>query len=282
MQWIALVGILFAVVDVATIRTDFQVAQWAFDGVNLCFGANALLSAVLLLATARFGGRTARLFLLGWTPMVLVGGWFSLGGLLGLAQAQNPHRWVMFACLLQGIGWAVALGDRALSLQRERDRARALAELDALTGLPNRRMLDRELAEARSGWLLICDLDSFKAVNDRYGHAVGDRCLVHFAQCLRESLAGAAVFGRYGGEEFLAIVPGGDLFQARLLAERLRERTASTPVFVGEDQHRLTVSIGIAELDPADPVYALGQADRAMYQAKAGGRNRVETAAAMG
>jgi diguanylate cyclase (GGDEF)-like protein len=282
MQWIALVGILFGLVDVATIRSHFLVAQWAFDGVNLCFGANALLSAALLVGTARSGGRTARLFLLGWTPMVLVGGWFSVGGLLGLAQAQNPHRWVMFACLLQGIGWAVALGDRALSLQRERDRARALAELDALTGLPNRRMLDRELAEARSGWLLICDLDSFKAVNDRYGHAVGDRCLVHFAQCLREALAGAAVFGRYGGEEFLAIVPGGDLTQARVLAERLRERTASTPVFVGEDQHRLTVSIGIAELDPTDPRQALSLADRAMYQAKAGGRNRVETAASPG
>lgn len=278
MQWIALFGIAMGAIDVAAIQSHFKIAQWAFDMVNVSFGANALLSAVLLIGTAWSGKRTARLFLLGWTPMVLVGGWFSIGGLLGLAQAQDPHRWVMLVCVLQGIGWAVALGDRALSLQRERDRARALAELDALTGLPNRRMLDRELGEARGGWLLICDLDSFKAVNDRYGHAVGDRCLVHFAQCLREALAGAAVFGRYGGEEFLAIVPGCDQTQARLLAERLRERTASTPVFVGEDQHRLTVSIGVAALDPVDPKLALGIADRAMYRAKAGGRNRVEMA----
>jgi diguanylate cyclase (GGDEF)-like protein len=180
--------------------------------------------------------------------------------------------------VLQGIGWAVALGDRALSLQRERDRAWALAELDPLTGLPNRRMLDRELTEARSGWLLVCDLDEFKAVNDRYGHAVGDRCLIHFAQCMREALAGAAVFGRYGGEEFLAIVPGGDSEQARSLAERLRERTASTPVHVDADRHRLTVSIGVAALDTVDARVAMALADRAMYQAKAEGRNRVALA----
>jgi diguanylate cyclase (GGDEF)-like protein len=278
MQWIALVGIALGVLDVIAIRSHFQWAQFAFDGINLAFGANAALSACLLAGTAWSGGRSARLFLLGWSPMVVVGAWFSVGNLIGVPETPDPHRWVMFACVLQGIGWAVALGDRALSLQRERDRAWALAELDELTGLPNRRMLDRELAELRSGWLLICDLDTFKSVNDRYGHAVGDRCLVHFAQCMREALAGAAVFGRYGGEEFLAIVPGGEREQARSLAERLRERTASTPVHVDVGDHRLTVSIGIAALDTLDPKAALGIADQAMYRAKAAGRNRVEMA----
>lgn len=276
MQWIALVGIVLGLIDFAVIESHYSWAQLAFDGVNLSFGANALLSAALLLATAWTGGRTARLFLLGWIPMVLIGGWFSVGGFLGLAQSQSPHRWVMLACVLQGIGWAIALGDRALSLQRDRDRAWALAELDSLTGLPNRRMLDRELAKARSGWLLICDLDGFKAVNDRFGHDAGDRFLKHFAECLREALTDAMVYGRYGGEEFLAILPGGDHAQARLIAERLRERTAGTPLRVGEHEHQLTVSIGIAELDPADPKRALRTADSAMYKAKAGGRNRVE------
>lgn len=278
MQWIALGGIVLGVIDVLAIQNHFALAQWAFNGINLSFGANAVLSAWLLIGTAWSGGRSARLFLLGWMPMVVVGAWFSVGSLIGLPQTQAPHRWVLFACMLQGIGWAIALGDRALSLQRDRDRAWALAELDALTGLPNRRMLDRELGEARAGWLLICDLDAFKAVNDRYGHAVGDRCLVHFAQCMREALAGAAIFGRYGGEEFVAIVPDGDGEHARSLAERLRERTASTPVHVQNDRHRLTVSIGIAELDPADPRTALSNADRAMYRAKSAGRDRVEMA----
>lgn len=278
MQWIALGGIALGVVDVWAIQNHFTLAQMSFDGINLSFGANAVLSAWLLIGTAWSGGRSARLFLLGWMPVVVVGAWFSVGSLVGLPQTQAPHRWVLFACMLQGIGWAVALGDRALSLQRERDRAWALAELDSLTGLPNRRMLDRELDEARAGWLLICDLDAFKAVNDRYGHAVGDRCLVHFAQCMREALAGAAIFGRYGGEEFVAIVPNGDAEHARGLAERLRERTASTPVHVHNDRHRLTVSIGIAELDPADPRVALSNADRAMYRAKSAGRDRVEMA----
>lgn len=279
MQWIALGGIAFGVIDVLAIRAWFPLAQLSFNLVNLSFGANAALSAWLLAGAAWSGGRTARLFLLGWVPMVLVGAWFSIGSLIGLPQTQDPHRWVLFACVLQGLGWAVALGDRALSLQRERDRAWALAELDELTGLPNRRMLDREIGELRVGWLMVCDLDFFKVVNDRHGHAVGDRCLVHFAQCLRESLAGAAVFGRYGGEEFVAIVPGGSSEEVRELAERLRERTASTPVHVDGDQHRLTVSIGLAALEGDDPRAALKRADQAMYRAKAGGRNRVELAA---
>jgi diguanylate cyclase (GGDEF)-like protein len=278
MQWIALAGIVLGVIDVLTIQSHFRIAQLAFDGINLLFGANALLSAWLLSGTAWSGGRTARLFLLGWLPMVVVGAWFSVGSLIGLPQTPDPHRWVLIACMLQGVGWAIALGDRALSLQRDRDRAWALAELDELTGLPNRRMLDRSLGKARSGWLLLCDLDEFKSVNDRHGHAFGDHCLVHFAQCLRESLAGAAVFGRYGGEEFLAIVPDGDQAYAQTLAERLRERTASTPVDVRECRHRLTVSIGIAALDSADALAALALADRAMYRAKAAGRNRVEMA----
>lgn len=279
MQWIALGGIAFGVIDVLAIRAWFPLAQLSFNLVNLSFGANAALSAWLLAGAAWSGGRTARLFLLGWVPMVLVGAWFSIGSLIGLPQTQDPHRWVLFACVLQGLGWAVALGDRALSLQRERDRAWALAELDELTGLPNRRMLDREIGELRVGWLMVCDLDFFKVVNDRHGHAVGDRCLVHFAQCLRESLAGAAVFGRFGGEEFVAIVPGGSSEEVRELAERLRERTASTPVHVDGDQHRLTVSIGLAALEGDDPRAALKRADQAMYRAKAGGRNRVELAA---
>jgi len=276
MQWVAFAGIAFGVIDVILIQSHFQIAQLAFDGVNLSFGVNAFLSAVLLAGTAWSGGRAARLFLLGWAPMVVVGAWFSVGSLILLPQTQDPHRWVLFACVLQGIGWAIALGDRALLLQRDRDRAWALAEIDELTGLPNRRMLDRELTEVRGGWLLICDLDFFKAVNDRYGHAVGDRFLVHFAQCMREALAGAAVFGRYGGEEFLAILNAGDRESAYAMAERLRERTASTPVQIDAKAYRLTVSIGIASLDSVDPRVALASADRAMYRAKANGRDRVE------
>lgn len=278
MQWISIATIALGLINIAVIQSNFPLAQRCFAAINLLFGAIAILSASLLVATAWSGGHSARIFLLGWTPMVLVGAWFSVGSLIGVPQTPNPHRWVMFACLLQALGWACALADRALSVQRERDRAWALAELDELTGLPNRRMLDRELLQARSGWVLIFDLDGFKAVNDRFGHAVGDSCLVHFAQCMREALAGDAVFGRYGGEEFIAIVPGGDRDHACMLGERLRERTSSTPVRAGCEQHRLTVSVGIASLEASDARAALGEADRALYRAKSGGRNRVELA----
>lgn len=278
MQAIALVTIALGLINLAAIQSNFALAQWCFAAINALFGVIAVMSASLLIGTARSGGHFARLFLLGWTPMVLVGAWFSVGSLVGVPQTTNPHRWVMFACVLQALGWAFALADRALSMQRERDRAWALAELDELTGLPNRRMLDRELGLARSGWVLIFDLDGFKSVNDRYGHAVGDNCLVHFAQCMRESLAGDAVFGRYGGEEFIAIVPSGDREHACRLAERLRERTSSTPVHAGGEMHCLTVSVGIASLEACDARAALAEADRALYRAKSGGRNRVELA----
>jgi diguanylate cyclase (GGDEF)-like protein len=278
MQWIALATIALGLIDVLAIQSNFALAQQCFALINFLFGVIAVVSATFLCATAWSGGRSARLFLLGWAPMVVVGAWFSVGSLVGVPQTENPHRWVMFACVLQAIVWACALGDRAVAMRRERDRAWALAELDELTGLPNRRMLDRELSQARSGWVLIFDLDGFKAVNDRYGHAVGDSCLVHFAQCMREALAGDAVFGRYGGEEFIAIVPVGDRSQACMLAERLRERTSSTPVHAAGDLHCLTVSVGIASLDASDARDALAEADRALYRAKSGGRNRVELA----
>ncbi len=278
MQAVSLVTIALGVLDVMVIQSNFVLAHWCFAAINALFGVIAVMSATLLIGTAWSGGHSARLFLLGWTPMVLVGAWFSVGSLIGLPETTNPHRWVMFACVLQALGWACALADRALAMQRERDRAWALAELDELTGLPNRRMLDRELGLARSGWVLIFDLDGFKSVNDRFGHAVGDNCLVHFAQCMRESLAGDAVFGRYGGEEFIAIVPSGERDHACRLAERLRERTSSTPVHAGGEMHCLTVSVGIASLEASDSRAALAEADRALYRAKSGGRNRVEFA----
>ena len=278
MQAVSLATIALGLLNVSVIQSNFALAQWCFAAINALFGVIAVMSASLLVGTAWTGGYSARLFLLGWTPMVLVGAWFSVGSLIGVPQTTNPHRWVMFACVLQALGWACALADRALAVQRERDLAWALAELDELTGLPNRRMLDRELGLARSGWVLIFDLDGFKSVNDRYGHAVGDNCLVHFAQCMRESLAGDAVFGRYGGEEFIAIVPSGTREHACLLAERLRERTSSTPVHAGGEMHCLTVSVGIASLEASDARAALAEADRALYRAKSGGRNRVELA----
>lgn len=119
------------------------------------------------------------------------------------------------------------------------------------------------------------DLDHFKRINDRHGHAEGDRVLVRFAARLRDELRGVDLAARYGGEEFLAILPGADAAQAVRAAERIRARTAS-----GDEDDPLappavTVSIGIATWRPDDtPEGLVARADAALYRAKDGGRDR--------
>ncbi len=167
--------------------------------------------------------------------------------------------------------------------ERTRDLAR-LAVTDPLTGLFNRRKLDDVLQQetrrvARSGGALsvvIGDIDTFKSVNDRHGHQVGDRVLVGFAELLREGLRATDTLGRWGGEEFLVICPQTDLAGAAALAEQLRRRVADWPFPVVGPK---TCSFGVAELGEGESLDAmLARADAALYGAKEAGRNRVEVA----
>lgn len=160
---------------------------------------------------------------------------------------------------------------------------------DPLTGILNRRALQSEFAKLQARILeaenpasfsvLLLDLDHFKAVNDRYGHDVGDLALKSMALTTAEAIRNRDVFGRYGGEEFVVLLPGTGMEGARVLAERIRRRIASNPVQLpdGKGRIQLTVSIGCAtnggRVIPADEV--LRQADQAMYAAKRAGRNRV-------
>lgn len=168
---------------------------------------------------------------------------------------------------------------------------RRSAELDALTGSLNRRTIDQWLARsfdegAREGQpvsVLFIDLDHFKAVNDRHGHACGDACLRAVAQALRGALREGDLFGRYGGEEFIAILPGRGGAEARLVAEQLRLAVEHLcPQWEGQTL-RLTVSVGVATRleHESQPDAALARADRALYAAKAGGRNCVQVAPAV-
>jgi len=179
---------------------------------------------------------------------------------------------------------------RTAELQEANARLQDLARTDALTGLPNRRHFDEvqasEMRRARRNRqplaLLICDIDSFKAYNDHYGHARGDECLEVVAHALRASLGRAGdMVARLGGEEFAVLLPGADGAAAWLLAERLR---AAVQVCALEHQHSdvapvVTVSIGLAVMEPGEPVEfetLYRQADEALYRAKAAGRNRVD------
>jgi two-component system cell cycle response regulator len=167
-------------------------------------------------------------------------------------------------------------------------RLRELSMVDGLTRLLNRRTvhqrLNEELERARRYGaplaIALCDLDHFKAVNDTYGHLAGDAVLVHVAEVLRQHARAADVIGRYGGEEFLVLLPNTDADSAVRAAVRLREALALHPAPLGAGaQLEVTGSLGVAalsELTPdagADALLAL--ADRRLYEAKAAGRNRV-------
>lgn len=163
---------------------------------------------------------------------------------------------------------------------------RRQASTDFLTGCANRRsLMERLTAEfervrrytGRVCSVLALDLDLFKQVNDRWGHAAGDAVLVHLAALMKQASRAADLVARSGGEEFTLLLPDTTADEALTLAERLRERIATTPL--GHDGHDLlvTVSIGISALSAADPGIdaVLARADRALYDAKAAGRNMV-------
>jgi diguanylate cyclase (GGDEF)-like protein len=155
-----------------------------------------------------------------------------------------------------------------------------LAEHDALTGLVNRRAvtarLDELLAAGPSGGaLLLIDVDHFKDINDLRGHAVGDEVMRGLARLLREALPADAVVGRIGGDEFAVVLPDGGSAAALRTAERLCDAPSSSPLVVGGDTLRVTVSVGAAPLaGETDYEVLLAHADLALYEAKNAGRNR--------
>lgn len=162
---------------------------------------------------------------------------------------------------------------------------RRLATTDSLTGLLTRRAFAaeaaREIARAqRSGSPLACvafDIDHFKSINDRHGHAAGDRVLKAVAGLCRTSLRAIDVAGRLGGEEFAILLPEADADAAAEVAERLRRALEATPLTEGEETIRVTASFGSAVVrageDSVEPM--MERADAAAYEAKRGGRNRV-------
>ncbi|WP_305856750.1 diguanylate cyclase [Balneatrix alpica] len=161
-----------------------------------------------------------------------------------------------------------------------------LAHRDPLTGLHNRRALE-DFAKREQAWgkrhgqpicIMIADLDHFKKVNDTYGHGVGDIVLQHFADICRDTMRDTDIVGRWGGEEFVMLLPHTDLKKALMVADRLRQAVGRHVTQTDEHQLKVTVSIGLSQWHTAQEelVTALERADAALYNAKRNGRNRVE------
>ena len=236
---------------------------------GLLYASPLLLAALMLAARALRAAQAPQ----------LVGGEVASNTLLSLGSS------------LTGLVAALALQMMLVSLLVSRlvGRLERLSRHDALTGLLNRRAMDermlqeeqrvRRLAAPVSGEvaLLMVDVDHFKQLNDSQGHAVGDRALQHLAAVMRTQLRDIDALARWGGEEFLALLPatGGDA--AAQIASRLCDRVRSLPLVSDDQRLLLTVSVGVAEwLGPHDSLAdMLKRADAALYAAKREGRDRV-------
>jgi diguanylate cyclase (GGDEF)-like protein len=158
-----------------------------------------------------------------------------------------------------------------------------LSQLDPLTNVLNRRSLNTHLDtlhEQKLDYaLVLLDIDHFKRINDVYGHHQGDLVLIEIAQCLSENLRNEDIIGRFGGEEFILLLPHTDIFQAEKIAERCRQALQELSIFTNQNiQIHVSASFGISSSAFAnDPYLVIRQADQALYAVKASGRNQVCT-----
>ena len=227
----------------------------------------------------------------------------SHGIVLHATYLRNPSMdvrpaFIEFGVLVIVLPWFAVMGgyvnrlrarlyDSNRELQRAFDHIEELAIRDELTGSFNRRFLMETLARERSRAerlsdafsLCLIDLDHFKSINDTLGHAAGDAVLKHFAALGPRGLRGIDTFGRFGGEEFLLVLPGTDRQGALAVAERARAAAEATAFPTLPPERRVTVSVGVATYVRGEDIHAvLARADKALYEAKAAGRNKVVAA----
>lgn len=229
--------------------------------------------------------QAGRYVLWAWGPALLV-----LGLWIFTLQGWLPPSWVDIGNLvfctmaLQVAVLLLGLADDTARLRRERDVATDQAGHDPLTGVFNRRALQQRLpallaqagATAQPLSLVFLDLDHFKRVNDRFGHAVGDQCLCELVERTRLAMRESDLLARYGGEEFVIVLPGLDSSAAADWADRLRREIAASPFPAGAEAIPVNASLGICEWAPGDDIDALFvRADQALYRAKQRGRNQV-------
>jgi diguanylate cyclase (GGDEF)-like protein len=278
---------LFVGLAVCAITPVVSRGWWIEDALSVLL----LLTIPVLITAAMLvwlhGGRRGGIFLGAWIPALLL----VIVRVLQLRMQWPLPLWLEFglpaALAYANLVLAFVLAGQTLSLRYERDVAHKLAEHDPLTGVLNRRAilarLRAEFAKARQTGeplsLLFLDLDHFKHVNDSYGHRAGDQCLRGVIGPIAGELRQGDALGRYGGEEFLILLPGAAASDAEIVAERIRRRVQEMPMLVSGTRIGLTVSLGVAAVDPevSIPDDLVERADAALYRSKSGGRNLVST-----
>jgi diguanylate cyclase (GGDEF)-like protein len=222
--------------------------------------------------------------------------WFLLGALISvgicgyltfffLTLSEGPNHYedlLISFILLLGAVFTAVICRMSYSTVKDVSRISLLeyhAQVDSLTELFNRRytMLFLQNACRSSGLsILLLDIDDFKQINDTFGHQAGDGVLKRFAGLLTSLHFSPAVIGRYGGDEFVIVLPDTDMTEACVFAAKIRH--AAETIDLGEQSHPITVSIGVASssgLSGLEAEELVAQADEALYRAKRGGRNQV-------
>jgi diguanylate cyclase (GGDEF)-like protein len=278
---------VFGALAVASVTPVISRGWWVEDALSILL----LLTIPVLITAAvlvwQHGGRRGGLFLGAWIPALLL----VIVRVLQLRMQWPLPLWLEFglpaALAYANLVLAFVLAGQTLSFRYERDVAHRLAERDPLTGVLNRRAilarLRAEFAKARQTGeplsLLFLDLDHFKNVNDSYGHRAGDQCLRSVIDPIAGELRQGDALGRYGGEEFLILLPGAGASDAEVVAERIRRRVQEMPMLISGTRIGLTVSLGVAAVD-GDVTLAddlIERADAALYRSKSAGRNQVTT-----
>ncbi len=257
---------------------------WFPDIANALFLLTNAIALVTLVVAWRRGQRHAAYVLIAWVPLLA----FTMARALRFSVGERAEPWLEY-----GLPWvqaftavvlALGLADRMLTFRRERDRAKAHAERDGLTGVLNRGGIEHRLdwaliereRERIPVSLLFIDLDNFKQVNDRHGHALGDACLRAVTRAVSEQFQYGDQLGRLGGEEFVLVLSGVELPAAMRIAEQVGARIRRDCSRVDGVEVGVTASIGAAQARDGDSVASLiARADQAMYVAKRAGGDRV-------
>jgi diguanylate cyclase (GGDEF)-like protein len=251
---------------------------------NFGYGAVLLATALHLLPGRRTRTIDRVLF---WVLLICALQFFPRTILtMGLSDISNVTAfsqslfWQVLQLSLAIVGAGLALTILAATVTDLMDELRRERDGDGLTGVLNRRGFEEQAAKLLAGngqgVLILCDLDHFKGINDTYGHDAGDEVLRRFGALLRDTARPADLVGRMGGEEFALLLVDADMDRAYRVAEELRSGLEASRFPFLPAQHRLTASFGIAPREQGRNVRNMMKAaDRQLYAAKAGGRNRI-------
>ena len=267
------------------------VLSWAFDSqygaalVAFSFGMLFMLVMVILgLLTVRRRLAAGYYFLAATVAGILGTSTTTITVWGGLPFNSLTYHGSEIGLMLEAILLALALAAQMRQSDEARQNAEQLARIDVLTGLHNRRAffdlalptLSSAERKDRLSSLIMLDVDHFKQINDQHGHGVGDYVLIEVARLLRQICRAGDILARWGGEEFVMLLPETSLDQAIILAERIRQQMATTRLPVKNKHIAFTASLGVAEHDRQTSLETLiNEADMRLYAAKKNGRNQV-------